>query len=184
MELSTTSALDLKVTKEDLIDIIIDEQLTVIEDKLDVLDKSRKKCQAEIQVYTDRNDQALRKRLMKSLPTELKGAGTPTLSFTRDQKEVTVYFNFPTFQVGVYSVNTQAVKDPKGDAACAVLRKTLDSLSTEISNLREDKRQLEGNNKRIKAKMIKNFLTQTEKGKAILATLGQPSAKLLSISAK
>ena len=178
MELQTTSALDLKVTKEDLIDIIIDEQLTIIETRLESLYTEQKKYkqQAIDLAQKDRND--LEKRLIKLVPSEIKSSIPPKLHYSIGRKVIDISFDYGHFQVHLPDVDTRVPKNTKRVELHNEIVRDSQKVDTLVYELQNEKRQLEGNNKRIKAKMIKNFLTKTKEGKEILSALGQPSVNL------
>ena len=72
MELQAQSSLNLQVTKEDLIDILIDEQLTMLEKKRDAIQAELKIYQDKNKVITDKKTSALEARLRKLCPVPAK----------------------------------------------------------------------------------------------------------------
>jgi hypothetical protein len=185
MDLQTTNSLDLRVSKEDLIDIIIDEQLTRFEDQLKVQKDQITVYQEQKNALNAKIFADFTKKILKLIPKELNIKVSPTtINYSTGCDSTTITFAFPTYsiQVNGCTKNPEIEKNkPKFaelDKLMAPYIKKRDEIQTQIN-------ELNSNNKRIKARMIKSFLTKTKEGKEILGILGETSdKKLLSIKAK
>ena len=184
MDLQTTNTLDLKVTKEDLIDIIIDEQLTRLEEQLDAENLQLNVYQLQKQTLNEKFKNDFEKKLLKLLPKELNLPKPEKINYNNSYQSTEIGFYFKGYKI----VISGSTINPENENNKSKLT-AIDNLMTPVIERRDAIQQqisnLNSNNKRVKAKMIKTFLTKTKEGKEILSILGDTSdKKLLSIVAK
>lgn len=182
MPLQAQSSLDLKVTKEDLIDIIIDEQLTALENASEINYKAIQVLQKKVDALENKKRESLDKKLRKLLP--VKTTEDFKLSYYSGYDKTQITFEFENYTLTLRegectklhftNKETEEIKGWNKEI------KELQSIRGEIGNKIHD---LNSNNKRVKARMIRTFLTKTNEGKAILKTLGTTPDAALQLTA-
>lgn len=171
MELQAQSSLNLQVTKEDLIDILIDEQLTMLEKKRDAIQAELKIYQDKNKVITDKKTSALEARLRKLCPVPAK-KDEFSLSYRRGYRSSNVSFCFENYTVNLLGTfDCEVVYSQAENNLMKENNKQITRINESYQMIQQDIQTLNGNNKRVKAKMLRNFLTGTKEGQAILQTL-------------
>jgi len=171
MELQAQSSLNLQVTKEDLIDILIDEQLTMLEKKQTELNAELVSLQNKNKIIMDKKRAVLETKLRKLCPIPAKKDDF-TLSYNINYNNSNISFCFKDFKIGMNEqVCTKIKYSPAEEKAMADNNEEINKVIQLLQTLKNDIHLLSGNNKRVKAKMLRTFLTGTKEGKSILATL-------------
>lgn len=187
MELEATSSLDLKVTKEDLIDMLIEEQLSALEQELEVHRAEMLKHQEKLTSITNKKKAKLEKELMKYLPKGIvvDPKNPPTLSYHIGSPSTNLAFIFPGFTINMVERYPSVLKytDAEVKERDAISKKVVEA-NHSFQEVNNKINILNGSNKRVKSRMLKNFLTKTEEGKAILKTMGIGNAKILQLDDK
>lgn len=185
MDLQTTNTLDLRVSKEDLIDIIIDEQLTRLETLLKVEKDEINRLQDQKDALHTKIKNDFNKKLCKLIPKELGIKSAPkSIFYSNGYGETDIRFNFPGYSILVMGC-TKNPEIERNKPNIEAIDKLLTPLYNKRDALQTQINELNGNNKRVKARMIKNFLTKTKEGAEILGILGETSnKKLLSLKVK
>lgn len=179
MELQTQSSLNLQVTKEDLIDILIDEQLTMLEKKQTELNAELVSLQNKNKVIMDKKRSILETKLRKLCPIPAKKEDF-TLSYNMNYNNSSISFYFKDFRIEMNDqICTKIKYSPAEEKAMADNNKKINEVSQLLQTLNNDIHVLSGNNKRVKAKMLRTFLTGTKEGKGILATLDNTPKQVL-----
>ncbi len=172
--LEVNSKLDLTVNKDDLMDMLIDQQLTVLETQLKEVRDEKTAIQEKIDASEKKREEVMNKKLIKLLPKELQGL-TPESIHHQHYHNSTVNYNFKGFHVSIHGVNTNEAKPKEEtkleDEVSALYRKEC-AIASEIN-------KIEKSGKRIKAKMLKEFLNNSEEGKSILKLMNSSQVKLL-----
>lgn len=171
MELQTNSSLNLQVTKEDLIDILIDEQLTMLEKRQTELNAELKSYQDKNKTITDKKRSVLETKLRKLCPISAK-KDDYTINYNINYNLSSISFHFKDFTIQMKEqVSTKIKYSPVEEKIMADNNKEINRISSILQTLANDIHVLNGNNKRVKAKMLRTFLTGTAEGKNILKTL-------------
>lgn len=179
MELQAQSSLNLQVTKDDLIDILIDEQLTILENRVKKLSEEREKYQNSNELIHIKKRTVLETKLRKLCPIPAKKEDF-TISYSANHTSSGLMFKFKSFVITLNGTFDCTLKfTPFEEDLKKSNNKEISELNADIWELNEEIKTLNGNNKRIKAKMLRTFLTTTEEGKSILKTLGNTPKQAL-----
>lgn len=181
--LETTSSLDLKVTKEDLIDIVIDEQLTKLEKNLEEALQVSSELNKEIANIRTKRIDNFNKKLLKLAPKELSSLPTPKITCLYNHNSTQVNLVYEKFTVLINNVNTVLVVSKQETEKENELNDKLYKNNKIVSEIQNKINTLNGNNKRVKAQLLKTFLTKTPEGKAILSVLGEKPKTLIDLVA-
>ncbi len=182
MELKTSNSLDLSINKDDLIDMMVDKELTSMEElikaKLAECDNITKK----IQNLYDAMKAPVDKRIMKMIPTGLNPKDVVGLIYTHSYTSTNVEVKFKDFSLKFNNVNTiipNTADYTKKQQQAKDLKATSDKLYREINELQQECHKLEKSPKRLKAKLLSNFLKNSKEGQEVLKLLSTESLKML-----
>lgn len=186
MELQTQSSLNLQVNKEDLLDILIDEQLSSLEARKEELSNQMKVINEKMTNIHKKKDKQIEKELMKHLPKGLVYVDPPTLQYQKNHPYTGLTFAFDQFTITVNkkTFDTKYKFTPAEEKELKTLTEEYQKLNTITCAINGDINNINSNNKRVKAKMLRAFLTKTEEGKGILKSMGIPNVKFLQIDDK
>lgn len=173
MDIKTNNTLDMAINKDDLIDIMIDNQLTVLEAELKDLVDERTKITQEIDDNSDIVKKSFDADLCQAhLPKEIKTKEVPHLHYYANSS-CTVRFQFKNFEVSINNVNAINLSPLAKE-----IKKQNEKLHDKVRKLKEDINKIENeintitkSPKRLKAKMLKTFLGASTEGKQVLSLI-------------
>lgn len=172
MELQTNNTLDFRLTKEDMIDMLIDEKLTAIEKEIALASERSALIDEEIKKIKDKRIAIVNKRLIKHLPTGLNPKDMIKIHCLYGYLSTNVSFEFKGFTVRLSGeFNTELKYTPEEKELIENYKKEKNIIDFELNELKLKHNELNTNNKRIKAQMVRTFLKATEEGKKLLKVL-------------
>lgn len=175
-KLEVSSKLDLAVNKDDLMEMLIDQQLTKIEEEVEKIKEENKELQLKVTEIIDSDKKKKDAQLMKLLPKEIVTDEIPILDYNNTSwSNKTVTFTFKSFSVEITKVDTSIKTNPNVTAYQDKIGKN----SNKINELNTNITKIEKSGKRIKARMLKEFLNNSEEGKSILKLMNTQQVKLL-----
>jgi uncharacterized protein YbcI len=175
--IAITSKLDINLTKEDLVDIHIDNMLTDLEEQLA---KSKKelsdvenKREAYIKAYYSKLEASI---IKKSLPNGLKKEDILEIMYCRGVNS-SVSFKFKDSTLTLDQRIDMSL--PKKDVVYNKLTENKQTLYNEVNRIKEQINEINNSGKRIRAKMVKNLMENSVEGKNILKILKTNQVNLL-----
>lgn len=183
MELQTNNRLDLTLNKDDLMEIILDEQLSKIEDVIQEKEHAIQELDKQDAKNDNEHKELVDKILIKYIPKPLVGLKCE-LRYYINYDSTQVTFHYDNFDVVVQGVCTNspkrtehAKKDKEFNTKRTILRQEINALKSNIEEIKK-------NGKRLKARMLKQFLMNTEDGKTMLELLEKNANKPLLLPSK
>ena len=174
-DLEITSKLDLTINKDDLMDILIDRELTRLEKAIEAVKAPLVPVKEKWLKFKAKAEEERRKRLLKLLPKEVNVNEEPTLVYYQDHKSTPLTFRFASagFEVSIQNVNTELKKTEDFKKSKEEHEELSSKINSEVNILNEEKNMIEKAPKRVKAKMLTSFLGKGKDGKAILELLNK-----------
>jgi len=168
--------LDINLTKEDLVDIHIDNMLTDLEEQLAKSNKELSDIEKKIEVHITTYYTKLEASIIKKyLPNGLKKEDILEIEYFKINNS-TICFRFKDFKLTLNQ--TIDMSFPQQD----VINKLTESKQTvknEMNKIRQQICQINNSSKRIRAKMVKNLMENSVEGKNILKILKTNQVNLL-----
>lgn len=172
MELQTNNTLDFRLTKEDMIDMLIDEKLTAIEKEIALAKEKINLIDEKINKIRDKKVTIVNNRLIKYLPNSLDRKDIIQIICCYGCTSTTISFEFNGFTVKLLeSHNTELKYTSEEKELIENYKKEKNIIDFELNELKLKHNELNTNNKRIKAQMVRTFLKATEEGKKLLKVL-------------
>lgn len=173
MDIKTNNTLDMAINKDDLIDIMIDNQLTELETKLEALRLKEKELTDKIEKNAKECKEAFSEKLLTFLPKDLKTKEIPTLQFYQGSGDTSVTFYFKDYQIRVEHVDTRdtSALKKKNDAEDEKMYGKVTDLRADMKSINEEIITITKSPKRLKAKMLKTFLGASTEGKQVLSLI-------------
>ncbi len=182
MELKTSNSLDLSINKDDLIDMMVDKELTTMEELIKAKRAERDDITKKIQNLYDAMKAPVDKRIMKMIPAGLDQKDVVGLNYSQNYSSTYVEVKFKDFSLRFDDVNTVipiTADYNKKKQQAKDLKATSDKLYHEINELQQECLKLEKSPKRLKAKLLSNFLKNSKEGQEVLKLLSTESLKML-----
>ena len=188
-ELQVTNRLDLSITKDDLLDIIIDKELTSLENQIKDLELEKDKIQDERQKEKDKIKKSREKVLDKYISKDLK----VYLSTLKSRIAIEYSEYYKRINIEVRNLETDEIElnielkkihifnlPPYDNPKMKEFDKQISIIDGEISKIKSEIEKINKMGKRIKSKLLVSFLQKSKEGKGILDTLKNSEIKLLS----
>lgn len=175
--IAITSKLDINLTKEDLVDIHIDNMLTDLEEQLAKSNKELSDIEKKREVHTRAYYTKLEASIIKKyLPNGLKKEDVLEIMYSRMSDSV-IRFQFKDF---ILTLDQRIdMNFPQQDVVYNKLTQSKQTLNNEINKIKEQIYQINNSGKRIRAKMFKNLMENSVEGKNILKILKTNQVNLL-----
>jgi len=179
------NSLDLNLNKDDLMEMLIDEQLTVLENQLADVTTQKEEVQHKINEIKEKDKLEIQKKILKLLPSEFKSFINKAkkidysyrLSYSIDNNS---YYNLKVIIDNLYTIDILDKTISYNSINIDKLNNQFKELSNKITEINAEITRINTSGKRIKAKMLKAFLNNSKEGKDILKLMGKSDIKLLA----
>lgn len=182
-EIKSTASLNLALTKDDLVDILIDQEIKKLETTIQDCQANMKVVVEKIEDFNNKQQAMKDKEILSRIPKEFQALAKKyynpkSMNYSTGCNSTGVGFRNSsgnvTFQV--YNINT-CFKDLK--SLPPEWNENYQSLNKTIQKSHEKIKQLEKSPRRVKAQLLTQFLNNSDEGKNILSMLKQDGLKLI-----
>lgn len=183
-EIEQQASLNLNLTKDDLVDILVDQQLTKLETQLKTTEEQLEIISKQIEDHETKAYQQADKIILSKLPKEIQSFVTKNnykLTYYKGAEVTSVDIETPEGRdvIRIFNINTKTGVEKLFNTPKTLTDK-LDELVIIRNNTQEQIQKLEKSPRRLKAKLLTEFLDSSESGKNILNMIKQQEVKLLA----
>lgn len=183
-EIEQQASLNLNLTKDDLVDILVDQQLTKLETQVKITEEQLEIISKQIEEHKAKAYLQADKIILSRLPKEIQNLVTKNnykLSYYQGYNETSI--DVENSEGGdvikVFKINTKTGVEKLFNTPKALIDRQ-DELVIILKNTQEQIQKLEKSPRRLKAKLLTEFLDSSESGKNILNMIKQQEVKLLA----
>jgi len=181
-EIKSTASLNLALTKDDLGDILIDQEIKKLEGTIQHCQTHMKAVEERKQEFNDKQNVLRDKIVLSRIPKEFQalakkyytpesmnyitGVKSAQITFISNKQYVFSVHNIDTIIKGLKEFPTEETQNYR-------------ELNKTIQESQEKIKQLEKSPRRVKAQLLTQFLNNSDEGKNILSMLKQDGLKLI-----
>ena len=182
-EIKSTASLNLALTKDDLVDILIDQEIKKLEITIQDCESLMRAIEEKKKEFNDKQQIIKDNEILSRIPKEFQAlakkyytSGTMNYNNGYNSTGIRFYNTEGNCVFEVYDVSTKFEKladFPKEST------ENYQQLNRTIQESQEKIKQLEKSPRRVKAQLLTQFLNNSDEGKNILSMLKQDGLKLI-----